>query len=441
MLTLWSCKTSILITTVTGVLYSLAYIWMMSVVGKTLAYLVVSLVGLGLLGGTVVFGGMAASPSTFGVSATFQGSAIFFSLVFLIFTIVYGVMLCCGFDQLSTAISVIDASADFLRDNGRIMFVSIFYFMVTAICIGVWAFAVVCINSMGEITPKPHPIPQGRSFKMDKGHENTYWYMLIFMVFGLVWFVNFINAKTSFITMVSASTYYFNSTREQDGQAEVCKAIGFAYKYHIGTIAFGSFIIAILDIIRFLFEFFAEQMIKASGENCLIICLVSVASCLLACIENCVDYINRSAYAFIAISGQDFIGGAKDGLLLNLKHGLEFAWAMTLAYGFVWLGKIALLTLNLYTGYLMLTKVTGEVGPSNSAVIPLIFIGLIQFVISEIFLGLFDEAVQSLMTCLCVDKDLHGDVPKFGPSTFHDKFDAVVEKTNKRGEKTTVVVQ
>jgi hypothetical protein len=187
---------------------------MMSVVGKTLAYLVVTLVGLGLLGGTVVFGGIAISPSTFGASEAFQGSSVFFAIVFLIFSITYGIMLCCGFDQLSTAISVIDASADFLRDNARIMFVSIFYFLVTLIGISVWAFAVICINSMGEITTKPSPIPQGRNFKIAGGNQNIWWYMLIIMVFGLVWGINFIAAKTSFITMVAASTYYFNSTRE-----------------------------------------------------------------------------------------------------------------------------------------------------------------------------------------------------------------------------------
>lgn len=191
-------------------------------------------------------------------------------------------MLCCGFDQLSTAISVIDASADFLRDTPRIMIVSIIYFIVTAMVIGVWAFGVVCINSMGEIKANPTPIPQGRTFKIPGGgNQNLWWYMLIIMVFGLIWFVNFIAAKTSFITMIAASTYYFNSTNEKDGEAEVCTAISYAYKYHIGTIAFGSFIIAVLDVIRILFEFAAEQMIKASGENCLIICLVSIASCLL----------------------------------------------------------------------------------------------------------------------------------------------------------------
>lgn len=216
---------------------------------------------------------------------------------------------------------------------------------------------------------------------------------MLIMVFGLIWFVNFINAKTALITMIASSTYYFKSTAEKDGEAEVCTAVSYAYKYHLGTLAFGSLIIAIIEIIRFLFELAAEQLVKASGDNCCVKCVVGCASCLLSMLEKCVDYINRSAYAFIAISGQGFCSGAQDGMLLNLKHGLEFAWAMTLATGFVWLGKIAIITLNMFTGYMLLTKVTGEIHDRNSAAVPLLFIGVLQVIICEIFLGLFDESV------------------------------------------------
>jgi hypothetical protein len=248
---------------------------------------------------------------------------------------------------------------------------------------------------MGKITAYPGNIwhiPQYKKFDLGT-HKNIWIYMMIVMVFGLVWLINFINAKTTLITMISATTYYFNSNEDKDGEAEVSTAVSYAYKYHLGTLAFGSLIIAIVEVIRFLFEFVAEQLVKASGDNCCVKCIVGCASCLLACLERCVDYINRAAYSFIAISGQSFISGAQDGMLLNLKHGLEFAWAMTLAKGFIWLGKIALITLNMFTGYLLMKNVTSEINDHQSATVPLIFIGLMQFVICEIFLGLFDEAV------------------------------------------------
>lgn len=72
------------------------------------------------------------------------------------------------------------------------------------------------------------------------------------MLFGLFWIISFINAKTSFIAMVSASTYYFNSSKDFDGEAEVSLGFKFAYLYHVGTLAFGSFIIAVVTFIRFI---------------------------------------------------------------------------------------------------------------------------------------------------------------------------------------------
>jgi len=46
---------------------------------------------------------------------------------------------------------------------------------------------------------------------------------------------------------------------------------------------------------------------------------------------------------------------------------------------------------------------------------------LLTYMISSLFLGIFENAVLALMTCLAVDMDLNGDEAKWGPRTFHDK--------------------
>jgi choline transporter-like protein 2/4/5 len=70
--------------------------------------------------------------------------------------------------------------------------------------------------------------------------------MFAFMLFGILWILAFIRAKSSFITMVAATTYYFDSNKEYDGHANVTLGFKFAYMYHAGSLAFGSFIIAII---------------------------------------------------------------------------------------------------------------------------------------------------------------------------------------------------
>ena len=49
---------------------------------------------------------------------------------------------------------------------------------------------------------------------------------------------------------------------------------------------------------------------------------------------------------------------------------------------------------------------------------------LLTYMISSLFLGIFENAVLALMTCLSVDMDLNGDgEAKWGPRTFHEKIE------------------
>jgi hypothetical protein len=110
-------------------------------------------------------------------------------------------------------------------------------------------------------------------------------------------------------------------------------------------------------------------------------------------------------------------------MLLNMKHGLEFAWAVTLANGLIWLGKFAIVALNCFTGWVVMKYVMKDLEVEGAnPVAPMIVIALISYLTADLFLSMFDESVQALMTCLLIDIDMHGGTPSFGPQTFHDKL-------------------
>jgi hypothetical protein len=54
--------------------------------------------------------------------------------------------------------------------------------------------------------------------------------------------------------MVSASTYYFSSNASKEGEAEVSLGFKYAYVYHAGSLAFGSLMITIVMIARFIVQ-------------------------------------------------------------------------------------------------------------------------------------------------------------------------------------------
>lgn len=78
------------------------------------------------------------------------------------------------------------------------------------------------------------------------------------MIFGIIWILNFFKAQVNFITMYAASTYYFDSTSERDGNADVMSGVKAGFGCHAGSIAFGSFIITLIQVIEYTIIFVSE---------------------------------------------------------------------------------------------------------------------------------------------------------------------------------------
>ena len=80
----------------------------------------------------------------------------------------------------------------------------------------------------------------------------------LFLFFGLLWIISFTIAKTNLITMIAASTFYFDSNKKQRGSAEVMTGVKMAYFNHFGSLAIGSALIGICQIIQFIFKYIAK---------------------------------------------------------------------------------------------------------------------------------------------------------------------------------------
>lgn len=55
-----------------------------------------------------------------------------------------------------------------------------------------------------------------------------------------IWTIGSLGANLRFIIYYSTSTYYFSSTQEIEGKAEVLEAFRLSYIKHFGSLAFGS---------------------------------------------------------------------------------------------------------------------------------------------------------------------------------------------------------
>lgn len=183
----------------------------------------------------------------------------------------------------------------------------------------------------------------------------------------------------------------------------------------------GAFIIALIRFIRIVFYHLAKKAEKMAGENPAVKCLVACANCCLKCIEKICDYLNETAFCYQAVTGDHFCKSAWEGFLLNLKHGLEFAFANLIAKIFIFIGKIGIVVGNCFTLVFIMNNITKDTEEVNSIWGPVILVGFVTYLAASLFLSLFEEAVQALLTSLCVDLEMNGGEPKFGPATFHDE--------------------
>lgn len=244
------------------------------------------------------------------------------------------------------------------------------------------------------------------------------------MFFGYLWITAWIEYTSRFIVIMGACTYYFNNHRDNpDEEASADIGYGFetAYMNHMGSLAFGSFIIAVIQFIKYVFYYLAKKLEKQSGDNAAVKAFVACATCILNCIERICDYLNESAFCYMAVTGDHFLSSAWSGFLLNLKHGLKFAFANMIAKVFIFVGKIGIVAANCFTLYFLMGY-REDLAEVSSIWGPIIVVAIVTFLAASLFLSLFEEAIMSLLTCLCFDLDANGGEPLYGPATFHDNY-------------------
>ena len=111
--------------------------------------------------------------------------------------------------------------------------------------------------------------------------------------------MEFINACHEFVIARVISAWYFTLDKDAIsfdlcGAGAILKSITILIRYHLGTIAFGSCIIATIQFIRAILSFVQEQLKGAESKVAKYI--VTCLKCCFYCLEKILKYINKNAY-------------------------------------------------------------------------------------------------------------------------------------------------
>ncbi|KIJ68160.1 hypothetical protein HYDPIDRAFT_83809 [Hydnomerulius pinastri MD-312] len=148
--------------------------------------------------------------------------------------------------------------------------------------------------------------------------------LIFYAVFSYLWTSQVIgNIALATLAGGPYGSWYYFGPRDQ-GQMPNHPTLGAfarASTYSLGSIAFGSLIVTILELIRLILNA-ARNSASADGSP-VEACLACCAECFVGCIENLVEYFNRYAYIEIALYGKSYINAAKDTYKMFKDRGID----------------------------------------------------------------------------------------------------------------------
>jgi hypothetical protein len=147
-----------------SIVYSILFIYFLSIAGEIVAWICVVLIQLGFIGGAAAgfFAWTAQKEKVAGLDQTDTASnyeeekktenlMMAGMGVFGLLALLFACAVCCKFKELKTAIDVVDASADFLRKTIRVIGVPFVFFFLSFISVLVWSGSFAAVISMNHI--------------------------------------------------------------------------------------------------------------------------------------------------------------------------------------------------------------------------------------------------------------------------------------------------
>ena len=95
-------------------------------------------------------------------------------------------------------------------------------------------------------------------------------YMQIYNLFGFFWGLFFIEALDQMVLAGAFASWYWVLNKKDVPKMPLMSSFYRTFRYHIGTLAFGSLIIAIIRMIRVMIEYIEDKLKQHHQDNPLV---------------------------------------------------------------------------------------------------------------------------------------------------------------------------
>jgi len=275
-----------------------------------------------------------------------------------------------------------------------------------------WSFYSINVASMGHFeartfqglsvnpTAVNRPNITVQRFQYGAGSTEYAWYML----FVLLWTAQFIIAVGQITLALAVSTWYFTRDKGGIGSGTLCSAMSVTGCYHLGTAAFGSLIIAVVEFVRAVIAWMqkkAKQSEYKAAQYLLCCC-----QCCLWCLENVLKFVNKNAYIQTAVNGTGFCTSGKKAFFLIARNILRIGAVSLVSEFVIIIGKVFISVcaggISYYSmSFFLEDKIHSPIGPT-------ILVVILAWFTADMFCQIFSMAVSTLLQAFIADEEMFG---------------------------------
>ena len=193
---------------------------------------------------------------------------------------------------------------------------------------------------------------------------------MIYHLFGMLWTVNFLAGISMMAISGTICAWYFSKPahdaqgnlvegEKYDGGSgsHLCAALSRTLRYYLGSVAVGSFLIAVVQMVRLAFAYLQNKLKDQAEKNMALKFLLYCVQCLLACLEALVKVVTRNSFIFIQLKGDSFCGDGGRVFGLIVKHGSVFAIVNVLGDIILFMGKVGISCICGWGAFVLLENV------------------------------------------------------------------------------------
>eukprot|EP00658_Telonema_sp_P-2_P068059 TRINITY_DN569_c0_g1_i14.p1 TRINITY_DN569_c0_g1~~TRINITY_DN569_c0_g1_i14.p1 ORF type:complete len:814 (-),score=155.91 TRINITY_DN569_c0_g1_i14:260-2701(-) len=350
-----------------------------------------------------------------------------FGIIFGLLTFIMLCVVMCFAKHIRVAGALLQCAAESIIDMPMLVTYPIFEVLVFSVVAVAFIFGALLLASSG--TSSVDAIYGYHEVEYDSGLQRA----LLYWLFGFLWLAEFCSSIGFMVVAFCFGLWFFAPMQvdEQGIQSKterdlprwpIMTGLKLTFLHHLGTVAFGALVIAIIQMLRLTLEYIDRKRkeLTGGGDNPpqpwkFIFCC---CRCCLWCLEKCMKALNRIAYVCTVINGTSFCSSACHAMALLIGNIAWFAIVSGISTCMLLFGKwaCALITAGLCGWWCTYLDVSSILFPTFCCL-------LIAYIVASLFAEVYEMGVDTMLICFLEIQDVECDGDKISaPPALHDEI-------------------